>query len=111
MVDSSTKLRYLSLFNAYPVVDNKAMPNLTMERSKIVLVANIMERTHGVPANMFLNKMCQIRGLSMNSLPSLYEACQHTGVRLDFINDYGKIQYLFERNPAMTHLPNLLMSV
>ena len=33
--------------------------------------------------------MCQIRGLSASSLPNLYEAAKYTGVRLDFINDYG----------------------
>lgn len=111
MIDSSAKLQYLRLFNAYPIVDNKAMPNLTMERAKMVLVANIMERTHGVPANMFLNKMCQIRGLSASSLPNLYEAARYTGVRLDFINDYGKIQYLYERNPVMENLPVFLMNI
>ena len=44
-------------------------------------------------------------------MPTLYEAARHTGVRLDFINDYGKIQYLFERNPVMNDLPNFLMSI
>lgn len=111
MVDTSFKLQYMRLFNAYPIVDKKAMPNLTMERAKMVLVASIMERTHGVPAQMFLAKMCEVRGLSINSMPTLYEAARHTGVRLDFINDYGKIQYLFERNPVMNDLPNFLMSI
>ena len=48
MIDSSTKLRYLSLFNAYPLVDNKAMPNLSMERAKMVLVANVISKTHNM---------------------------------------------------------------
>ncbi len=105
------KLQYIRLFNSYPIVDDKEMPNLTMERAKMVLVAYVMENTHGVPAQMFLTKMCEIRGLSMNSLPTVFEASRHTGVRLDFINDCGKIQFLYERNPVMNALPNFLMSI
>ena len=93
MVDTSMKLRYLSLFNAYPIVDDKPMPDLKMERAKMVIVAYIMERTHNQPAQFFLEKMCIVR---------------ETGVSRDFITDYGKVQYLYERYPVMRDLPEFL---
>jgi len=108
MVDTSMKLRYLSLFNAYPIVDDKPMPDLKMERAKMVIVAYIMERTHNQPAQFFLEKMCLVRGLSIDCLPSLLEALRETGVSRDFITDYGKVQYLYERHPVMRDLPEFL---
>lgn len=111
MIDTSTKLRYLSLFNAYPLVDNKAMPNLSMERAKMVLVANVISKTHGMKEKKVLEKMCAVRGLNMDLLPTLFEATRITGVSLDFLNDYSKIQYLYERHPAMQALPELIRTV
>ena len=111
MLDASTKLRYLSLFNAYPIVDNKAMPNLSMERAKMVLVANIISKTHNMREKKVLEKMCAIRGLNMDLMPTLFEATRITGVSLDFINDMGKIQFLYERHPAMQALPELIRNI
>lgn len=111
MIDTSTKLRYLSLFNAYPLVDNKAMPNLSMERAKMVLVANVISKTHNMREKKVLEKMCIIRGLNIDLMPTLFEATRITGVSLDFINDFGKIQFLYERNPAMQALPELIKTI
>ena len=55
--------------------------------------------------------MCAIRGLNMDLMPTLFEATRITGVSLDFINDYGKIQFLYERNPAMQALPELIKTI
>ena len=112
MVDFGNKLLYFRLFNEYPIVDNKQMPDLKMERAKMVLVANVIHKTIGLDEDMVLRTMCDIRGLSYDTLPNLIEACKTTNVTLDFLNDYNKIQYLFEyNNKIMTEFPRYLMNV
>jgi hypothetical protein len=111
MVDTSLKLRYLNMFNAYPLVDTKSMPDLKMERAKMVLVARAISRTTGLNEYNVLSTMCDIRGLSFDTLPNIMQACNTTGVRFDFINDYNKLQYLYEKNKVMDTLPRFLISV
>ena len=111
MVGNNIKSQYRYLFNNYPLVDMKPLDNLKLERAKTVLVARAIHNTTGLDEQEILSRMCKIRGICLDALPSLIEACRVTGVRLDFINDYNKLQYLYERSVAMQQLPMLLTTL
>ena len=87
------------------------MPTLKMERAKMVLVARTVSNTSGLDEKAVLNTMCAIRELDVNALPNIVQACNATGVSLGFINDMGKIQFLYERNPVMEEFTRFLVQV
>ena len=98
------------LFNAYPIVDTSPMPNLTLKRAKMVLVANMIGKTvSNISSKKALEAMCDICELSIDALPDLATACKNSGVSYSFINDYNKVQYMFEYNQqSMLALPTSL---
>ena len=78
----------------------------------MVVVAEVISQTHGLDARNVLSKMCELREFKIEMMPSLYEAATTANVSIPyFIRDYSKIQYLYERNPAMEQLPQLLMQI
>ena len=108
--DYRTFFEFERLFNAYPIVDTFPMPNLTLKRAKMVLVADMISKTvRNISSKQALEAMCDICELSVDALPDLATACRNSGVSLSFINDYIKVQYMFESNQQiMVALPNFL---
>lgn len=107
----SEKLYFMRLLDEYPIAFTGRPPNLTFERAKIVVVARIVSNTTSMSEEVALNKMCQLRELSVDALPTFLEACRTLSVNIDFIQDFSKIQYLFEKNPQMSELNNLLSRI
>lgn len=102
------KLRFETLFGQYPIGN---VSGLKGERAKMVVVADLIQKTHGFDVDATLNTMCEIRGLSKSVLPELHEALRTLGISPMFINDYSKVQYLYEHNPVMNDLPTLIKQV
>ena len=101
VVDKTNRLfMYNRLFNAIPLVDDKALP-LGLERAKMRIVAFLVGRNNGVDEGAVLKKMCSIRGLDMDTIPPLYKAAQTTGVSLDYIMDFGKTQLLYQQGAIL----------
>ena len=104
IMDVSNKLRVLSEYNRYfdaiPLVEKGSLP-LKEERAKMRLVAFIVGRNNGVDEGVVLKKMCEIRDLDMNLIPPLYKAAQETGVSMDYLMDYSKIQMLYEQGAIL----------
>ena len=94
------------LFTAYPIVAVERMPNLTLQRAKMVIVSDLIAKTtDGITSKEALKIMCDITGFSMDVMPSLMVACKNAGVSLDFLQDYSRVQYLYENNSiAMNNL-------
>ena len=108
--DYTSYFTFERLFNSYPIIDTCPMPNLTLKRAKMVIVADIIGKTmRNISSKKALEIMCDISDLSIDAMPDLATACRNSGVSLSFINDYSKIQYLFECNQySMESLPNFL---
>ncbi len=105
------RIRYLDLFDAYPVVKKGRIPQLPLERAKMVISAYLMQQTHDVPAMMFLHKMCFVRGLTPSALPDIQEACELTGYDITNLENPEYISNMYNSNRVMEILPNFLMDI
>lgn len=109
-MNTSEKLRFMSLLDAYPIfIEYKTMGTKGL-RCKLALVSHLVSLTSGIDYNAVLKKLCDIRGVTYTRIPPLPEAAYWARISMNFLYDYNKIQYLFEHNSSMKEMNNFVIN-
>lgn len=94
-------LRIRRLLDAYPIFPEYKQLGVKGLRAKIAIVAHITSVLTGQNYNLVLAKLCNLRGIEFELIPSIQEAAYHSGISIDFLTDYGKILSVCGANPTV----------
>lgn len=107
-MNTSEKLKFISLLDAYPIFTEYKNMGTKGLRCKLALVSHLVSLTSGMGYEVVLKSACEIRGVTSTMIPPLPEAAYWARISMNFLQDYSKIQYLFEHNSSMQEMNNLI---
>lgn len=110
-MDTYKKLEVMNLIDNYPIFMEYKQLGVKGLRCKLALIAKITSNTSGMLYEEALRRLCIARGVSYDMIPPLPEAAYWARVGLNFLNDYNKVQYMFENSPIIGRMNRYLMSM